>query len=130
MPLGIIAGRAIWRWLANDYPVVYVPPIELVAVVLVMPAAVLVVNADRGRARAAPPPASAPPRRCASSERATPSKTAYCVEVGEEAERLGVAVADEEGGDRRRAPRLEPLGDALLRARRARSRRRTRRARP
>src|SRR4029453_4555311 len=23
VPLGLIAGRTIWRWLANDYPVVY-----------------------------------------------------------------------------------------------------------
>jgi len=45
VPLGLIAGRTIWRWLPNDYPVVYVPPIELVAILLVIPAALLVVNA-------------------------------------------------------------------------------------
>jgi hypothetical protein len=45
VPLGLIAGRVIWRWLANDYPVVYVPPIEVVAILLVIPAALLVVNA-------------------------------------------------------------------------------------
>jgi predicted lysophospholipase L1 biosynthesis ABC-type transport system permease subunit len=54
VPLGLIAGRTIWRWLANDYPVVYVPPIELVAILLVVPAALLVVNAIAvGPARAA-----------------------------------------------------------------------------
>jgi hypothetical protein len=54
VPLGLIAGRTIWRWLANDYPVVYVPPIELVAILLVIPAALLVVNAIAvGPARAA-----------------------------------------------------------------------------
>jgi hypothetical protein len=54
VPLGLIAGRTIWRWLANDYPIVYVPPIELVAILLVIPAALLVVNAIAvGPARAA-----------------------------------------------------------------------------
>ena len=66
---GLIAGRTIWRWLANDYPIVYVPPIEVVAVLLVIPAALLVVNAI-AVAPAAPLPASAPPRRSASSSRA------------------------------------------------------------
>ena len=62
VPLGIVAGRTIWRWLANDYPVVYVPPIELVAVLLVIPAALLVVNAiavGPGRAAARIRPAEA-----------------------------------------------------------------------
>jgi hypothetical protein len=45
VPLGILAGRTIWRWLANEYPVVYAPPIEVVAILLVIPAALLVVNA-------------------------------------------------------------------------------------
>jgi hypothetical protein len=62
VPLGLVAGRMIWRWLANDYPVVYVPPIELVAVLLVIPAALLVVNAIAvapGRAAARIRPAEA-----------------------------------------------------------------------
>ena len=62
VPLGLIAGRTIWRWLADDYPVVYVPPIELVAILLVIPAALLVVNAlavAPGRAAAKIRPAEA-----------------------------------------------------------------------
>jgi hypothetical protein len=45
VPLGIAAGRLAWRWLADDFPVVYVPPLALVAVVLVVPIALLVANA-------------------------------------------------------------------------------------
>jgi len=62
VPLGILAGRTIWRWLANEYPVVYTPPIEVVAVLLVIPAALLVVNAIAvapGRAAARIRPAEA-----------------------------------------------------------------------
>ena len=44
VPLGIISGRLVWRWLAHNFPVVYVPPLALVAVVLVLPAAVVVAN--------------------------------------------------------------------------------------
>ena len=44
VPLGIVAGRLVWRWLAHNFPVVYVPPLALVAVVLVLPAAVVVAN--------------------------------------------------------------------------------------
>ena len=59
VPLGIIAGRAIWRWLAETFPIVYVPPLALVVVLLVVPAALLVVNAIAvapGRAAAPHPP--------------------------------------------------------------------------
>ena len=62
VPLGLIAGRTIWRWLANEYPVVYAPPIEVVAILLVIPAALLVVNAiavGPGRAAARIRPAEA-----------------------------------------------------------------------
>jgi ABC-type antimicrobial peptide transport system permease subunit len=62
VPLGILAGRTIWRWLANEYPVVYSPPIEVVAILLVIPAALLVVNAiavGPGRAAARIRPAEA-----------------------------------------------------------------------
>jgi ABC-type antimicrobial peptide transport system permease subunit len=45
VPLGLAAGRLVWRWLADDYPVVYVPPFALVAVSLVVPVALLVANA-------------------------------------------------------------------------------------
>ena len=44
VPLGIAAGRLVWRRLADNFPVVYVPPLAVVAVVLVIPAAVLLAN--------------------------------------------------------------------------------------
>ena len=44
VPLGIVAGRLVWRWLAHNFPIVYVPPLALLAVALVLPAAVLVAN--------------------------------------------------------------------------------------
>jgi predicted lysophospholipase L1 biosynthesis ABC-type transport system permease subunit len=62
VPLGIIVGRAIWRGLANSYPVVYVPPLALAVVLLVIPLAILVVNAiavGPGRAAARIRPAEA-----------------------------------------------------------------------
>jgi len=62
IPLGIVVGRSVWRWLAHSFPVAYVPPLALVAVVLVVPAAILVVNAlaaGPGRAAARIRPAEA-----------------------------------------------------------------------
>ncbi len=44
VPLGILTGRAIWRRLADNFPVVYVPPFALVAVALVVPAALVIAN--------------------------------------------------------------------------------------
>ena len=44
LPLGIVAGRLVWRWLAHNLPVVYVPPLAAVAVVLVIPAAIALAN--------------------------------------------------------------------------------------
>jgi len=44
VPLGIVTGRLIWRWLAHSFPVVYVPPLAAVAVVLVVPAAIALAN--------------------------------------------------------------------------------------
>ena len=44
VPLGIVAGRALWRQLAHNFPVVYVPPLALLAVLLVVPAAILLAN--------------------------------------------------------------------------------------
>jgi hypothetical protein len=44
VPLGIVAGRLVWRHLADNFPVVYVPPLALLAVLLVVPAAILVAN--------------------------------------------------------------------------------------
>jgi ABC-type antimicrobial peptide transport system permease subunit len=44
VPLGIVAGRLVWRWLAHNFPVVYVPPLAAIAVLLVVPASILLAN--------------------------------------------------------------------------------------
>ncbi len=44
VPLGILAGRALWKQLAEHFPVVYAPPLALVAVLLVVPIALALVN--------------------------------------------------------------------------------------
>jgi ABC-type antimicrobial peptide transport system permease subunit len=44
VPLGIVVGRLMWRWLARNFPVVYVPPLAALAVVLVIPAAIALAN--------------------------------------------------------------------------------------
>jgi len=37
-------GRLVWRSLADSFPVVYVPPIAIAAILLVVPAALAVAN--------------------------------------------------------------------------------------
>jgi ABC-type antimicrobial peptide transport system permease subunit len=44
VPLGVIAGRAVWKQLAESFPVAYVPPFALVAVLLVVPMAIVIAN--------------------------------------------------------------------------------------
>jgi hypothetical protein len=44
VPLGVIVGRSVWRWLAHEFPVLYVPPMALVAIVLIVPLALLIAN--------------------------------------------------------------------------------------
>jgi hypothetical protein len=44
IPLGIIVGRFLWRQLAESFPVVYAPPLELLAVLLVIPVAIVIAN--------------------------------------------------------------------------------------
>jgi ABC-type lipoprotein release transport system permease subunit len=44
VPLGIFTGRLLWRQLAESFPVVYVPPLALLAVLLVVPLAIAVAN--------------------------------------------------------------------------------------
>ena len=44
VPVGIVGGRVIWRWLAHSFPVVYVPPIAILAIVVVIPVAVALAN--------------------------------------------------------------------------------------
>jgi predicted lysophospholipase L1 biosynthesis ABC-type transport system permease subunit len=54
VPLGIAAGRIAWRWLSDDFPIVYSPPLALLAVALVAAVTVVVANAlAAGPARAA-----------------------------------------------------------------------------
>jgi len=45
VPLGIAAGRLLWRWLADNFPIAYVPPLALLAVLAAIPIAVVVANA-------------------------------------------------------------------------------------
>ena len=44
VPLGIVSGRAVWRHLADGFPLAYVPPLALFAILLVVPAAILLAN--------------------------------------------------------------------------------------
>jgi hypothetical protein len=44
VPAGILVGRFLWKELAESFPVVYVPPLALVAVLLVVPGAFIVAN--------------------------------------------------------------------------------------
>ncbi len=45
MPLGLLAGRAIWHSVATSTPVRYVPPLAVVVLVVIVPAALLIANA-------------------------------------------------------------------------------------
>jgi hypothetical protein len=45
VPVGIAVGRITWRWLADDFPIVYVPPVAVLAVVAVAAIAILIANA-------------------------------------------------------------------------------------
>jgi predicted lysophospholipase L1 biosynthesis ABC-type transport system permease subunit len=54
VPLGILVGRLVWRQIAESFPVVYVPPLALFAVLLVVPGALVIANLlAAGPARAA-----------------------------------------------------------------------------
>ena len=54
MPLGIVVGRFVWRQIAESFPVVYVSPLALVAVIVVIPIALVIANLlAAGPARAA-----------------------------------------------------------------------------
>ena len=44
LPLGILLGRASWRWVAQSTPMLYVAPLGLLAVLLVVPVALVVAN--------------------------------------------------------------------------------------
>jgi ABC-type lipoprotein release transport system permease subunit len=44
VPLGVVIGRLIWRSVAEQTPMVYVPPTSALALLLALPAALLVAN--------------------------------------------------------------------------------------
>jgi ABC-type lipoprotein release transport system permease subunit len=44
LPLGIALGRVVWRYVADVTPLFYVPPVALLALALIVPAALLVAN--------------------------------------------------------------------------------------
>ncbi len=44
VPAGIAVGRLAWRWLADDFPIVYVPPAALLAVLAVAAVAIAIAN--------------------------------------------------------------------------------------
>jgi predicted lysophospholipase L1 biosynthesis ABC-type transport system permease subunit len=72
VPIGILTARLVWRSLADNFPLVYVPPIALAAVLLIGPAALAIVNAlAAGPARAAL--RARPRRHSARNERPRPS---------------------------------------------------------
>ena len=56
IPLGIFVGRLGWHLIANRVPLRYVQPLALVATIVVVPAALVLVNSSHSR------PAGAPPR--------------------------------------------------------------------
>jgi len=45
VPLGLALGRVLWRWVADEYPVAYVPPIAVLAVLVIIPVALLIAQA-------------------------------------------------------------------------------------
>jgi ABC-type lipoprotein release transport system permease subunit len=44
VPLGIVAGRLAWRWVADNTPLLYVGPVAIAAVLLIVPATLLIAN--------------------------------------------------------------------------------------
>ena len=44
LPIGIVVGRAGWRWVADSVPFLYVGPVAAVALILAVPLALAVVN--------------------------------------------------------------------------------------
>jgi ABC-type lipoprotein release transport system permease subunit len=44
IPLGLVLGRAIWRVVAGFMPLAYHPPLAVWALLLIGPAALLIVN--------------------------------------------------------------------------------------
>ena len=44
VPLGIVAGRLAWRWVADNTPLLYVGPVAVAAVLLIIPLTIVVAN--------------------------------------------------------------------------------------
>jgi hypothetical protein len=44
VPVGIAVGRLAWRWLADGFPIAYVPPAALLAIAAVAAIAIAVAN--------------------------------------------------------------------------------------
>jgi ABC-type antimicrobial peptide transport system permease subunit len=44
VPLGLALGRTVWRYVADTTPLFYVPPVAVLALVLVVPVALLAAN--------------------------------------------------------------------------------------
>jgi ABC-type lipoprotein release transport system permease subunit len=44
IPLGIVAGRLVWRWVADRTPLVYVPPVAVLAIAVIIPVTLLIAN--------------------------------------------------------------------------------------
>jgi ABC-type lipoprotein release transport system permease subunit len=44
IPLGIVAGRLAWRWVADNTPLLYVGPIAVAAVLLIVPLTIVIAN--------------------------------------------------------------------------------------
>jgi hypothetical protein len=45
LPLGVLAGRLSWRWVADSTPLLYVAPVAAVALLAAIPAAIVLANA-------------------------------------------------------------------------------------
>jgi ABC-type lipoprotein release transport system permease subunit len=45
LPLGVALGRTIWRYVAETTPLLYVPPVALIALLVVVPVALVAANA-------------------------------------------------------------------------------------
>ena len=44
IPLGIVCGRLVWRWLPTASRLAYVPPLALVAIAVVIPIAIVLAS--------------------------------------------------------------------------------------
>ncbi len=45
LPLGVVVGRLSWRWVADSTPLLYVPPVAVLAMLLAVPVAMVAANA-------------------------------------------------------------------------------------